>query len=182
MSLNAHFWRRYFRTQFQPELPALTDVLENRILPSFAGLEQEAEKVSKDAWDAFMAMPGTGDEDFSDFADEAEQAGVSHYVPLTGIRQGILNFFAAALFHCFEQQVMLFHRREILDPFEENNEKLFSFNEFRTRLKEVPIDISSFPRLGGNTRASPSGEYRNLRVNFDQCDQSCSKTRIWRSI
>jgi hypothetical protein len=150
MGLNHHFWQRYFRTEFQSELSALVAVLEDRILPGFVGLEEEAERVSSDAWEAFMAMPGTGDEDPSDFADQAEQAGVSHYILLTGIRQGILNSFAATIFHCFEQQVMLFHRRELLAPNEENNEKLFSLREFINRLKRVSIDVSSFsvwPRI-----------------------------------
>ncbi len=68
-----------------------------------------------------MSAPATGDEDPADFAEAAEQAGVSHYLLLDGIRQGMLNLFAAALYHSFEQQVMRFHRKQVLHPGEEND-------------------------------------------------------------
>lgn len=142
---NHRFWVAYFRREFVPQLRAILEVLEERMLPAFAGIEQEAERVSQEAWDAFMSGPATGDEDPSEFAEAAQEAGVSHYLLLDGIRQGMVNLFAAAIYHAFEQQVMLFLRKEVLHPREENDPKLFSISEFRNRLKARGIDIEDLP-------------------------------------
>ena len=61
-----------------------------------------------------------------------------------GIRQGMLNLFAAALYHTFEQQVMFFHRKNVLDLDEENDPKKFKPKVFQRRLKESGIDIKNF--------------------------------------
>jgi hypothetical protein len=144
MVLSHHFWNRFFLQEFVPQLRAIVEVLEKRTLPAFAGIEQEAEAVSEEIWEAFMSAPGTGDEDPGDFAEAAEQAGVSHYMLLDGIRQGMVNLFAAALYHAFEQQVMLFLRKQVLDLRDENNPKLFQLAEFQKRLKALGIDITKF--------------------------------------
>ena len=72
MTFNHHFWSDYFRREFVPQLRAIVDALEKRLLPAFAGIEEEAEAVSQQAWDAFMSSPATGDEDPADFAEDAE--------------------------------------------------------------------------------------------------------------
>jgi hypothetical protein len=145
MTFNHRFWSSYFRSEFVPQLRAMVDVLEKRLLPAFAGIEEEAERVSEEAWDAFMSSPGTGDEDPADFADAAEQAGVSHYMLLDGIRQGMVNLFAAALYHAFEQQVMVFLRDEVLAPVEKNDARLFQISELQKRLKAAGVDIAALP-------------------------------------
>ncbi len=114
------------------------------MLPAFAGIEEEARAISEETWEAFMSAPGTGDEDPSDFAEAAEEAGISHYMLIDGIRQGMINLFAAALYHIFEQQVMLFLRKQVLDLHDENNPKLFQISEFQKRLKALAIDIKMF--------------------------------------
>jgi hypothetical protein len=144
MVLSHQFWTRIFRHEFGPQLSAIVEALEKRMLPAFTGIEEEAEAASKEAWDAFMSAPGTGDEDPAAFAEEAEQAGVSHYMLMDGIRQGMVNLFAAALYHAFEQQAMLFLRKQILGLGDENNPKLFQMGEFQKRLKALGIDITSF--------------------------------------
>jgi len=141
---NALFWSRYFQAEFVPQIKAIADALEKRVLPGFENIEEESKRVSEDAWEAFMSMPGTGDEDPVDFAEDAEQAGVSHYLLLDGIRQGMLNLFAAALYHAFEQQIMLFHRREVLRPAEDNNYALLTLSEFQNRLADFGVDIKTF--------------------------------------
>ena len=142
---NGGFWANYFEREFAPQIRAILEVLERRLLPGFAGIEKEAEEVSQQAWDAFMTAPATGEEDPSEFAEAAEQAGVSHYVLFDGIRQGMVNLFAAAIYHTFEQQVMLFLRREMLHPREEDNTKLFGISEFQNRLKAQGIDVVDLP-------------------------------------
>lgn len=144
MALNHAFWLPVFQDQFIPQLTAIIEVLEDRILSGFKNIEKEAEDLSNDRWEEFMSSPGSGDEDPSEFAEIAEHAGVSHYILLSGIRQGILNLFSVFLYHMFEQQILLFHRKEVLSPQEENNVKLFNFKEFKKRLKEKGIDIQKF--------------------------------------
>ena len=63
---------------------------------------------------------------------------------MIGIRQGLLNLFAIALYHAFEQQIMLFHRKNVLQVEEENDDKLFKMSEFQHRLEEFDIKITEF--------------------------------------
>lgn len=144
MALSHHYWTGIFHGKFAPQLRAIVEALENRMLPAFAVIEEEAEAVSGEAWGVLMSAPATGDEDPADFAEVAEQAGVSHYMLLDGVRQGMLNLFAAALYHVFEQQIMLFLRKEVLHPREENNPKLFQMSKFLKRMKAAGIDITTF--------------------------------------
>lgn len=144
MIYNAHFWKQYFQAEFIPQIIGIVNALEKRILPGFQNIAEESRQVSKDTWEAFMSMPGTGDEDPADFAEEAEQAGVSHYLLFSGIRQGMLNLFATAIYHAFEQQIMLFHRIEVLRTEEENNYALLKLSEFQRRLVNSGVDITTF--------------------------------------
>jgi len=144
MTLNHRIWRPIFVKEFAPQLSALVEALENRVLPAFGGIEQEAEDHSNEVWERFMSMPGTGDEDPSEFAEAAQEAGVGRYVLLDGIRQGIVNLFAASLYHAFEQQLMLFLRREVLDPTEGDNSKLFRMEVLSERLQAHGIDVTGF--------------------------------------
>ena len=66
------------------------------------------------------------------------------YGLMIGIRQGLLNLFAIALYHAFEQQIMLFHRKNVLQVEEENDDKLFKMSEFQHRLEEFDIKITEF--------------------------------------
>jgi hypothetical protein len=178
MGLNHTIWRPIFVKEFAPQLSALVEALDNRVLPAFSNIEQEGEAHSDEVWETFMLMPGTGDEDPSDFAEAAEDAGVSRYMLLDGIRQGIVNLFAASLYHTFEQQVMLFLRREVLHPTEENNSKLFKMEVFCERLLTQGIDVTTFKswpiieelRLVANTVKHAEGksalELHQIRPDF----------------
>jgi hypothetical protein len=74
--------------------------------------------------------------------------------------------FAVAIYHAFEQQVILFLRREILHPIEENDQKLFSMTEFQNRLKVHGINVQDLPpwkcvselRLVANTVKHAEGQ------------------------
>lgn len=144
VDLSYHYWECVFRQEFGPQLCGIVDSLENRILPAYSEIEEEAKTVSKKTWEAFMSSIATGDEDPSDFAESAEQAGIAHYMLLNGIRQGMLNLIAIALHHAFEQQVILFLRRQMLLPQEVNAFSLFKTNVFRDRLNAIGIDITTF--------------------------------------
>lgn len=133
-----------FKKEFRPQINALADVLEKRLLPTFDNVEEEAENIAENTWEEFMSMPATGEEDPGSLAEIAEQAGVSHYILLTGVRQGMVNLFAAALYHLFEQQLMLFHRKELLDLTEENESRHFSSKEIVRRLERAGINVEKF--------------------------------------
>lgn len=143
MVLNHHFWSHHFSREFVPQLRAIADALESRLLPTFAAIDKEAEQVSEAAWNEMMSHPGTGDEDPADYAEAAEQKGVSHYMMWYGIRQGIVNLFAAALYHAFEQQVVLFLRQEVLELHEQNEPEFFKLAVLNERLKVIGIDLET---------------------------------------
>lgn len=140
------FWISAFQTKFVPQLNAIVNALEKRLLPNLEEekIELESNRIVEEDWERFMSMPATGNEDPADFADRAQNAGIAHYTLMYGIRQGMLNLFAAALYHAFEQQVMFFHRKNVLDLDEENDLKKFSLSVFQCRLKDYGIDIKNF--------------------------------------
>jgi len=166
MALSDVYWTGVFRDEFGPQLSALVEVLEKRLLPAFEGIETEAQRISEDTWDRLMSRPATGDEDPGDFAEAAQEAGVEHFMLMDGIRQGILNMFAVALYHAFEQQMMLFHRKEVLHPAEEDDQTLFALPVLKQRLRGFGIDMREFPswpkvdelRLAANTVKHAEGK------------------------
>ncbi len=144
MPLSGRYWARVFVREFVPQLTATLDALEHRVLPAFDGIGKEAERLSRDAWDAYMSTPAEDEGDPAAYAESAQEMGVDHYMLLNGIRQGIMNLFASALYHAFEQQIMLFHRRQVLHPVEENDRSHFKFSVFKVRLKSCGIDVENF--------------------------------------
>ena len=98
MVLSYLFWARVFKREFSPQLSAIVEALEKRTLPAFDGIEKEAERVSEEAWEGLMSREATGNEDPAELAEVAQEAGISHYLLLAGIRQGSDLFSAAALF------------------------------------------------------------------------------------
>ena len=141
------FWISAFQTEFVPELNAIVDVFENRLLPNLkeGEIAEESQRIQEEAFERFMSMPGTGEEGPSVIAEKAETAGISHYILMNGIRQGMLNLSATMLFHAFEHQVISFHRNNVLSESEENDPEQFKLSVFQCRLKECGIDIGKFP-------------------------------------
>src|SRR5712691_2238548 len=144
MVLNHRFWANHFKDSFTPELRALMSTLEERLLPTFANIKSEADVKEHEEWQRLCSLPSDGSEDMADVAQSAFEAGLAHYQIMTSIRQGLLNMFAVALLHLYEQQVMLFHRREVLESHEENDPKVLKHSVFRERLVNLGIDVTSF--------------------------------------
>ncbi|MDO9371824.1 MAG: hypothetical protein Q7U07_04445 [Gammaproteobacteria bacterium] len=144
MVLNHRFWADQFKGAFVPEVRALVETLETRLLPTFANLKSEADAKEKEERERLGSLPGDGSEDMADLAERAFEIGLAHYQTMMSIRQGLLNMFAVALFHLYEQHVMLFHRREVLEPREENDSKFLKHSVFRERLRNLGIDATSF--------------------------------------
>jgi hypothetical protein len=136
------------------------------VLPAFGDIDQEAERYTNKLWKDAGEMPGTGDDDMDRIAEAVQEAGVERYMLLNDLRQGVVNLFAASLYHAFEQQVLSFHRRELLNPEEQNDSRFFTLKEFRARLLGNRIDVQRFEawptinelRLLANTVKHAEGE------------------------
>jgi hypothetical protein len=114
------------------------------VLVAFDGLEDEAERVAEDEYQRLGNLRGNELWDMADAAEHARELGLAHYELLVGIKQGILNLFASSLYHLYEQQLQLFHRRHVLYPSEENEPKLFAHKEIAARLSQRGINLSAF--------------------------------------
>ena len=126
------------------------------------------------AWNEFMSSPPATE--FSDPADYAEQAldvGIHLYSVLSGVRQGMINLFAVALYHAFEQQILRFHTQ--LDPWHPcsfGSEGLNPLKSFSEEQLCKRLDVQSFKswqkvtelQLVANTVKHAEGRAaRNLR-------------------
>ena len=82
------FWISALQTEFVPQLNAIVQVLEKRLLPNLEKekIGEEADSIAEEDWERFMSMPATGNEDPADFADRAQNAGIAHYTLMYGIR------------------------------------------------------------------------------------------------
>ena len=84
-----------------PQLDALGVDGVSRLLGSFAGIEEEARRVTAAAYDAYVARPGDGD--IAASAERAEAQGAQYYIALSDLRQSVINLLAVGLYHQFEQ-------------------------------------------------------------------------------
>jgi hypothetical protein len=145
VALNSHHWNHVFERDFLPQLRGLVEVLETRLLPAFNDIDSESQHFADQLWSEAIQMPASGDDDRMDqIAEAVRDAGVDHYMLLDGLRQGSVNLFAASIHHAFEQQLLMFLRRELLEPFERNNSKLFAIGVVRARLQTYGIDLYQF--------------------------------------
>lgn len=142
---NPNFWKPRFCEDFIPAVRRVEDVFLNRILPTFSTIESESEALSEHLWNEAMSQPYYGDgPDEADIAEAVQDAGISHYLGLKGMEQGVLNCCALFLYHLYEQQLMLFHRKELLDWRKQDDSSLFTHKEVRKRLSLAGVDIQTF--------------------------------------
>jgi hypothetical protein len=117
--------------------------LEQRLLPAFEGLEAEATKVQHDTYEELARSPVSPEIDPSVPAELAFDAGLDHYAGVSAVRQALMNAFAPIFFHAWEQQLLSFHRREVLSPLEEHMHQFLNVGELQKRLKAEGLDITS---------------------------------------
>lgn len=141
---NGQFWACHFQRTFAPHLSRLLEVLEQRLLPTFGTIDKEADAKSNAEWERLMLLPGDPDQDPSVLADHAFDIGLMHYQAMYNIRQSLLNIYASALYHAWEQQLLEFIRREVLQPAEEHDNSLLNLKTALNRLKVAGLDISKF--------------------------------------
>lgn len=142
---NHHFWAPIFQNEFIPAVRRVEEVFLRRIIPAFSNIELESEAFADRLWNDAMSQPYYGEgPDEGDIAEAVRDAEISHYLSLKGMEQGLLNCCALFLYHLYEQQLMLFHRKELLSWRDQDNESLLTHKEIRARLKSAGIDIQEF--------------------------------------
>jgi hypothetical protein len=114
---------------FLPQLTALRDAIFERVLPAFEGIESEAEQIQREAFEQLCA---NADEysDESQMAELAFNAGLEHYELMTATRQTVINTFAIAISHLFEQQRHLLSFGTLLDWEPDSRKRERRFSEF----------------------------------------------------
>lgn len=149
-SLDGRFWSRHFRRVFLRQLQTFCRAVSERLLPTFDSLEEEADRIAKEEFERLGQLPGDDSVDMADLAEFAYDEGLAHYEAMSDVRQALLNLAAAALYHLIQQQLLIFHRRQVLFPWEENDQALFADNIRQKLLKEAGVDISalkSWPKV-----------------------------------
>ena len=144
MLFNYNFWASQLKDTFPSQIQGLVTVLESKLVPSFSDIDSEATAIQNKKYEELCRMPYDDRFDTSDLHEAAFEAGLEHYQLMSGIKQGLINMFAASLFHLYEQQVMFYHRREILSPREENDSNLLKHSIFSERLNKAGINIKKF--------------------------------------
>jgi hypothetical protein len=144
---NLHYWIRCSQTTFRKQIAVLREVIENRLLPSFATIEKEAEAISEETWKRLDAAAGP-DSDPGIAAETAEDAGVSHYLAMYDCQQGLLNLSCVALYHMIEQQQLTVLRQELIPHDEVITFQLLKVEEFIKRLADVDIKVKAFGSWG----------------------------------
>src|SRR5579885_10692 len=148
--LHNALWAQHIRLALLPDLDAFARCLPERLLSTFASLDEEAERVEQEVWNG----PAPGDpEDFdpADHAERAQHAALVYYQTTKRVEQGLINLYTVGLAHLLEQQLLFIHRRELLSfPEKEHDARLFKFEVMKERLKAAGIDIETFkswPRI-----------------------------------
>lgn len=147
--LDPAFWAPAFESRFVRSVLSLERAVVGRVLPAFDGIDREAESLAKEEYDRLGGQPATDQWDMADAAEWAQDAGLAHYEELSDTRQALVNLCTAALFHLVEQQLVFFHRRQVLRPSEEYDASLFSWKIITERLKEFGIDLPAIKRSTG---------------------------------
>lgn len=151
--LDGGFWGPWIRRVFIPEIKWMKRSVFEYILPSFPDAGLEAEKAADEAWQAIMSQPSDGMDDPGDYAELADEKGIETYTGITNMRQAAVNLSAAMLWHLLEQQMLLFHARQVLRIDEETQvrheaktrRQLFTLKEFHQRLEDGGCSIRSLP-------------------------------------
>ncbi|APC08566.1 hypothetical protein [Neomoorella thermoacetica] len=143
---NPLLWSNYIRCIIIPHFGYFEQVFFQKIAPAFRTIEEEAERMVNDKYEQLVKQPGNPDADLdlSDLAEETHESGIEYYLIIRGIEQGITNLFAVAMYHLFEQELLLIHKSELLRPWEQNDERLLDLDELKRRIKNSGIDLEAF--------------------------------------
>lgn len=144
MWLDPGFWTHHFENIFKKQITIFCDSILDRVLSSFDDIDIEAEKVAEQEYERRGKLPANDEYvDMAVIAEAAHNVGLEYFELMTDTRQALLNISTVGLHHLFEQQLLLFYRRQVLHPREENNIKLLDLGKMQTRLAEGGIEMDS---------------------------------------
>jgi hypothetical protein len=132
-----------FREGFVAEIKVLDDALEQRFLPAFKNIKEEANEVAKKAFERMGQVP-SADGDPGDYAEDAWDEGVDHYVKLDSLRQGFLNLYAVFCYHSFEQQFFRFYDWQRWGPSDEADRNLLNWEDACKWIGVEGIELERF--------------------------------------
>ena len=183
--LDGNHWSIWIRKVCIPEIEWTLRAILDHILPSIPDPATEADKTSDAIWYG-NTEHYSDEEDPCAFAEYAENQGFEVYDRLNGVRQAAANMATVMLWHLLEQQMLVFHTRQVLTVHEEQaarenpevksdipckkgkevkKRKLLSLEEFHARLDAGGCSMKSLSawskvnelRLVANTVKHGSG-------------------------
>ena len=135
----------YCREFHVPVVEAFRSAALKRVVTAFGGLAEEAEAAAEAEFERLgSTVPVDDGVDMSDVAEWATDYGIKYYETMSGVHQGVLNLLAVGLHHLFEQQQLLFLRRELA----RYDEVSFTVAELERRLNGLGIDCRNFRSAG----------------------------------
>lgn len=143
MIQNPLLWSHHMRNVFIYEIDLFANCLVDKVIPAFENLEEESKNVADREYKV-IASSFNSNKGLDEVAEEANDEAINYYVMMKNMLQGITNMFAAGLYHLFEQQIFLFHRKELLSRSEEDNINLLKIKEVLSRLENNGIDVKKF--------------------------------------
>jgi hypothetical protein len=109
---NGDRWADYVRNIFIRSLEYYQRVVMEKFLPSLheEKINEEAERVEREAFKHMGHSVSPEDCDPGDFVEAARDEAIEFWGFMGDTRQGLINGFAATLYHLFEQQLCEFYR------------------------------------------------------------------------
>jgi len=139
------FHAEYSIFKYREELNRYSIVFHERIVTSFAGLNDEAQIIQDKEYERLgeYVNPEYAEPDYG--MEEAFHAGVEFYLTTDAVRQGIYNLMSAGIFHLLEQQAQYLATRVLANPVIQPDKKIGGFSQLKTMLKgKFGINIESF--------------------------------------
>lgn len=177
IGLDGTFWGPWFLRVYVPEIEGLREAILTQMIPALPDAATEAEAYKQEMWEAVMSQASGADDDPRDAADWALQQGIDMYERLAGVRQATLNMTTVMLWHLLEQQMLCYHRRQVLTIHEEWDarydpkkfKKICTLSEFENRLAKGGFALDQISawekllelRLLANTAKHGAGESAN---------------------
>ncbi len=136
--MNDQYLAQRIERPFIRQFILLQKTIHERLLPTFETVIQEAGLISSEQWSKYQTEydPDTGPDPFT-ASEEAEMAGVDHYLSICNVRQAIINAFLVSTHHLLEQQMLVLIRFEILHPLEEQE---MPAGNIHTLFKQIFLD------------------------------------------
>ena len=147
---NELFWTSRIREAFIEKTRILGEVLKERILKAFDNIEQEAEELTEEEYQRLGQTPvgEDGGPGMDVLAEQAQEEGIDFYLTMRDLRQGLINMFAVAMYGLFTQHLMILHRQQLREIYEQNDHGLFTMDEVKKRFRKSGIDIEEFRSWG----------------------------------